>query len=212
MSEGARLGLGLGEARRVRAEMAANLAAMRRYAESLKVGDCLRGAILSYLGAEKPPTRASQCCSLCDVNLAVPWADEPAWEDLADPGRYQDAKYAILRAVAWNARLANVRGRAPYGARTVAYILLGNDYAATKYQTDPERRRARRRLIVSSEHFGALDGLRGGTDAVLNLLDALQSEGYVREVERSWSKGRYSYPAPTASGLQRLREGRLFGE
>jgi hypothetical protein len=211
MLAGARLDLDLGEARRVREEMVANLAAMRRYAGALQVGDCLREEILRYLGAEKPPTRSDVCCSLCDVNLAVPWADEPAWEDLADPGRYQDARYAILKAVAWNAGLENVRGRAPYSAKTVAYILLGNDYSATRYQTDPERRRARRRLIVSSEHFGALEGLRGGTDTVLNLLDALQSEGYVQEVERRWSRGAYFYPAPTASGLQRLKEGRLFG-
>lgn len=49
--------------------MEANLKAMRRYAESLQTGDCLRGEILRYLGAEKPPTRAEECCSLCDVNL-----------------------------------------------------------------------------------------------------------------------------------------------
>ncbi len=116
MLEGARLDLDLGEARRVRGEMEANLAAMRRYAETLEVGDCLREEILRYLGAEKPPTRAGECCSLCDVNLAVPWADESAGEDLTDPGRYQDAKYTILKAVAWDAGLANVRGRAPYGA------------------------------------------------------------------------------------------------
>ena len=211
MLAGVRLDLDLDEARRVREEMAANLAAMRRYAGTLQVGDCLREDILRYLGAEKPPTRSDECCSLCDVNLAVPWADEPAWEDLADPGRYQDARYATLKAVAWNAGLAGIRGRAPYGAKTLAYILLGNDYAATRYKADPERRRARRRLIVSSEHFGALEGLRGGTDTVLNLLDALQSEGYVEDIERRWNGGTYAYPAPTARGVQRLEEGRLFG-
>lgn len=210
MLEGARLDLDLGEARRVRGEMEANLAAMRRYAESLKVGDCLREEILRYLGAEKPPTRAGECCSLCDVNLAVPWADESAWEDLTDPGRYQDAKYTILKAVAWDAGLANVRGRAPYGAWTLAQILVGNDYMATKYQTDPERKKARRRLIVSSEHFGALEGLRGGADTVLDFLDALQAEGYVEDVERRWNGGTYIYPAPTIKGSRRLQEGRLF--
>jgi len=210
MLEGARLDLGLGEARRVRGEMEANLAAMRRYAETLEVGDCLREEILRYLGAKKPPTRAGECCSLCDVNLAVPWADESAWEDLTDPGRYQDAKYTILKAVAWDAGLANVRGRAPYGAWTLAQILVGNDYMATKYQTDPERKKARRRLIVSSEHFGALEGLRGGADTVLDFLDALQAEGYVEDVERRWNGGTYIYPAPTPKGVQRLKEGRLF--
>jgi len=208
MLEGARLDLGV--ARRVREEMTANLAAMRRYAEWLKVGDCLREEILRYLGAEKPPTRADECCSLCDVNLPVPWADEPAWEDLTDPGRYHDAKYTVLKAVAWNAGLAKVRGRAPYGPRTLAHILLGNDYAVTRYEADPERRRARRRLIVSSEYFGALEGLKGGADTVLDLLDALQAEGYVEEVERRWTGGTYTYPAPTARGLRRLEEGRLF--
>lgn len=147
---------------------------------------------------------------MCDVNLAVPWADAPAWEDLTDPGRYQDARYTVLRAVAWDAGLADVRGRAPYGARTLAHILLGNDYAITRYEADPERRRARRRLIVSSEHLGALEGLRGGAEAVLDILDALRAEGYIEEVERRWDEGAYTYPAPTAQGWQRLAEGRFF--
>jgi len=205
------LDLDTGEVRRVKEEMETNLAAMRRYAESLGVGDCLREEILRYLGADKPATRADECCSLCDVNLAVPWADEPLWEDLTDPGRYRDAKYELLKAVAWNAGLADVRGRAPYGPRTLIHILLGNDYAATRYQTDPERRRARRRLIVSSGHFGALEGLRGGADTVQDLLDALQAEEYVEERKRRWNGGTYTHPAPTAKATRRLEEGRLFG-
>jgi len=210
MLAGAPLDLDSGEVRRVRQEMEANLKAMRRYAESLQTGDCLRGEILRYLGAEKPPTRADECCSLCDVNLAVPWANEPLWEDLTDPGRYHDAKYAVLKAVAWNAGLANVKGRAPYGAWTLAQILLGNDYMATKYETDAERKKARRRLIVASEHFGVLEGLRGGADTVLGLIDELRNGGYVADVERRWNGGRYTYPVPTEQGWERLEEGRLF--
>ena len=34
----------------------------------------------------------------------------------------------------------------------------------------------------------------------------------MEEVERRWGGGTYFYPAPTASGLQRLREGRLRGK
>ena len=211
MLKGAPLHLNLGEARRVREEMQANLAAMRRYAESLGIGDCLREEILKYLGAEKPPTRADECCSLCDVNLAVPWADEPLWEDLTDPGRYYDAKYAVLKAVAWNAGLDRVRGRAPYGAWTLAHILLGNDYMATKYEVDPERKKARRRLIVASEYFGMLEGLRGGTDTVLGLVDELRGDGYVSDIERQWEGGKYTYPALTQQGESRLEEGKLFG-
>jgi len=30
-------------------------------------------------------------------------------------------------------------------------------------------------------------------------------------VERQWDDKSYTYPAPTATGLQRLKEGRLFG-
>lgn len=210
MLAGAPLDLDIGEVRRVREEMETNLAAMRRYAEALGVGDCLRAEILRYLGAEKPPTRADACCSLCDVNLAVPWADEPLWEDLTDPGRYHDAKYATLKAVAWNAGLADVRGRAPYGAWTLAQILLGNDYMATKYETDPERKKARRQLILASEHFGVLEGLRGGADTVFGLIDELRSEGYVTDVERQWEGGGYTHPAPTEKGRGRLEEGRLF--
>ncbi|RME84980.1 MAG: RecQ family ATP-dependent DNA helicase [Caldilineae bacterium] len=210
MLANAPLDLDVGEVRRVREEMKTNLSAMKRYAESLGVGDCLREEILRYLGAEKPPTRADQCCSLCDVNLSVPWADEPLWEDLTDPGHYHDAKYAVLKAVAWNAGLANVRGRAPYGAWTLAQILLGNDYMATKYETDAERKRTRRQLIVTSEHFGVLEGLRGGADTVLGLIDELRDEGYVADVERQWERGGYTYPAPLEKGWKRLEEGRLF--
>ena len=211
MLDGATLNLDIGEVRRVREEMERNLAAMRRYAERLSVGDCLRGEILRYLGAEKPPTRADACCSLCDVNLDVPWANEPAWEDLTDPGRYHDAKYAVLKALAWNAGSAGVRGRAPYGAWTLAQIILGNDYMATRYETDPERKRARRRLVVASEHFGVLEGLRGGTDTALGLVDDLRCEGYLTDVERRWEGGGYTYPSPTKKGQERLEEGRLFG-
>lgn len=208
---GATLAMDTGEVRRVREEMVANLAAMQRYAEALRVGDCLRAEILCYLGAEKPPTRSDECCSLCNVNLAVPWVGEPLGEDLADPGRYHDAKYAVLKAVAWNAGLADLRGRAPYGASTLAQILLGNDYMASRYETDPERRKARRRLIVASEHFGVLEGLQGSADAVLALLDQLRHDGYVTELRRQWDRGEYIYPAPTTNGQERLAEGRLFG-
>jgi ATP-dependent DNA helicase RecQ len=210
MRSNARLNLDLGEVGRVRDEMVKNLQAMRRYGEQLRSGDCLRQEILHYLGAEKPDTKPADCCSLCDVNMAVPWASEPVWEDWSDPGRYHEAKYTVLKATAWNAGLASVRGRAPYGSRTLANIVLGNDYMATKYETDAERRKARRRLIVASEHFGVLEGLKGGANAVLDLLDDLETEGYVEQVERSWNGNKYSYPAPTSSGLARLEEGRLF--
>jgi len=210
MIEAAPLNLDEGEVKRVKEEMEANLAAMRRYAES-SIGDCLREEILKYLGAEKPPTRADECCSLCDVNLKVPWADEPLWEDLTDPGRYNDAKYEILKAVAWNASLGDVKGRAPYGAWTLAQILTGNDYMATKYETDRERKKARRKLIMASEHFGVLEGLSGGANTVLGLMEELQSEGYIKQIKRRWEKGEYMYPALTEKGWVRLEEGRLFG-
>ncbi|RMD65813.1 RecQ family ATP-dependent DNA helicase [Candidatus Parcubacteria bacterium] len=210
MLGGAHLDLDIMEVRRIQEEMEANLAAMRRYAEALSVGDCLREDILRYLGAEKPPTRTDQCCSLCDVNLSVPWADEPLWDDLADPGRYHDAKYAILKAIAWNAKLATVRGRAPYGAWTLAQIILGNDYMATKYEKDHERKKARRRLVVASEHFGVLEGLRGSADTVLGFVDELRDEGYVTDMARQWEGGKYTYPVPTEKGWKRLEEGRLF--
>lgn len=137
--------------------------------------------------------------------------EEPLWEDLTDSERYQNAKYAILKAIAWNAGLADVKGRAPYGAWTLAQILLGNDYMATKYETDQERKKARRRLIVASEHFGVLDGLRGGSDTVLDLIDELRREGYATDIERQWEGGGYVYPAPMDKGWDRLEEGRLFG-
>jgi ATP-dependent DNA helicase RecQ len=153
--------LDIGEIARVRAEMETNLSAMRRYAESLQTGDCLRAEVLNHLGYPKPPTRADKCCSLCDVNLSVPWANEPLWENLLDPARYHDARYAVLKGVAWNATLADVRGRAPYGTWKLAQILVGNDYQATRYEQDPHRKQRQRELIVASEHFGVLEGLQG---------------------------------------------------
>jgi hypothetical protein len=65
---------------------------------------------------------------------------------------------------------------------------------------------------MSSPYFGLLEGLRGGPETVLDLLDALEAEGYVEEVERRWNGGSYTYPVPTGKGRRRLREGRLFGE
>ena len=205
------LNLDAGKSRRVRDEMERNLAAMRRYAESLGSGDCLRSEILQYLGAEKPDTRKDECCSLCDVNLGVPWAGEPLWEDLTDPGRYQDAKYAVLKAIGWNAELGKVRGRAPYGDWTLTQIVLGNDYMATRYEDDPVRKRARRRLIVASEYFGVLEGLKNGSDEVPRLIEELKKDDFVRDVDREWDEVKYSYPAPTEKGWVRLEEGRLFG-
>ncbi|MFQ6041494.1 MAG: RecQ family ATP-dependent DNA helicase [Candidatus Poribacteria bacterium] len=194
----------------VKEEMEANLMAMRRYAESLSIGDCLREEILKYLGSEKPETRADECCSLCDVNLAVPWTDEPMWEDLTDPGKYNDAKYEVLKAVAWNASLENEKWRAPYGAWTLAQILVGNDYMATRYETDEQRRKSRRRLIMASEYFGVLEGLSGGADTVRNLIEELQNEGYIQQIKRRWEGGEYTHPSPTEKGWERLKEGQLF--
>jgi hypothetical protein len=195
----------------VREEMKLGLEAMRRYAENAQMGDCLRAELLHHFDAEKPPTPRHQCCSLCDVSLVVPWANEPMWEDLADPARYQDAKYAVLKAAAWNADLANQRGRSPYGAWTLAQILIGNDYAATQFEDDAERRRYRRKIIVATEHYGVLEGLQRGANAVFSLLDELKVEGLVAEQHREYNGGRYTYPAATASGLERLVSGQLFG-
>lgn len=144
------------------------------------------------------------------MNLAVPWADEPMWEDLTDPGKYNDAKYEILKAVAWNASLEDEEWRAPYGAWTLAQILVGNDYMATRYETDEQRRKSRRRLIMASEYFGVLEGLSGGADTVLSFVEELQNEGYIQQIKRQWEGGEYRYPAPTEKGYKRLKEGRLF--
>jgi hypothetical protein len=63
---------------------------------------------------------------------------------------------------------------------------------------------------MDSPHFGVLEGLKGGSQTVSDLLVALEAEGYVEEVERGWDGGTYTYPAPTEKGLQRVGEGRLF--
>lgn len=191
-------------------EMTNNLRAMRRYAENLNVGDCCRISLLQYFGFEKPPTRKDHCCSYCDVNLAVPWANAPQYEDLSDPGRYHDAKYTLLKAIAWNATLAQTKGRAPYGTRTLAYLLLGNDFMATRYETDPERKKARRDFILASEHFGALEGLSNGLDTLLDLSQELIAEGYITPTLRQWETGQYEYLAPTPTGNSRLDQGQLF--
>lgn len=198
------------EIHRVQSEMLENLHAMQRYGEMLGAGDCLREEILSYLGAEKPATRRDSCCSLCDVNLAVPWSEEPLWEDLSDPERSQNAKFAVLKAVAWNAELGNIHGRAPYGAATLSHIVIGNDFMATRYEKDEDRKKARRKYIVASPHFGILEGIQGGQETILNIVDLLREDGYVVDMERKWDGGEYHYPAPTEMGWKRLEEGKLF--
>lgn len=212
MIDGTPLNLNVGELQRIQAEMTRNLAAIRRYAESLGAGDCLREYILQYLGDAKPATRRDQCCSLCDPNLSVPWANEPMWDDLSDPGRYNDAKFSILKGVAWNSDLANERGRAPYGAWTLTHILLGNDYMATKFESHPARRAAKRQSIVTSPYFGTLEGLQGGPERLQELLGDLRVQGYIQDQTREWENGKYNYPSPTILGAQRLQEGQLFNE
>jgi len=71
---------------------------------------------------------------------------------------------------------------------------------------------ARRRNVIASPHFGALEGLQGGSDALHALLAELETDGYLAPVERAWEGVRYTYPVPTALGLARLAEGRLFGD
>ncbi|MBC7251482.1 MAG: hypothetical protein H5T62_14515, partial [Anaerolineae bacterium] len=80
----------------------------------------------------------------------------------------------------------------------------------TKYETDPRRKKVRRQLVIASEHFGVLEGLRGGVDVVLGLMDELRGEGYVVDAQRQWNGGGYTYPVPTKQGWERLEEGRLF--
>jgi len=196
--------------KQVSVELRANLAAMRHYAEDLRVGDCLRATLLRHFDAGKPATPARECCSLCDVNMDVPWATEPVYEDLTDPARYQDAKFAALKAVAWNAELATVKSRAPYGTSTLVYILLGNEFMATRHEDDPERKRWRRQVIVSGEHFGVLEGITGGKDTIVTLLEELRRDGFVDEVRREWEGGSYTYLGPTTLGYERLGSGRLF--
>ena len=196
----------------IQKEMYEKLAAMQRYAENLRPGHCLRKEILHYLGAEKPLTKAEECCSLCAADLPALWNNQPMFEDLADPERYQDAKYAVLKAVAWNGSLVDTRGRNPYGAWTLAQIVVGNDYQATRYENDAGRREARRRVLVSGEHYGVLEGLKGGSDTVLALLNELRQSGYVSDLRREWNGNGYDYPAPTEKGVERVRIGRLFTE
>jgi ATP-dependent DNA helicase RecQ len=210
LNSNAPIDLNTSEIGQVRTELQANLKAMQRYAESLDTGDCLRAEILSYLGDKKPPTRAADCCSLCDVNMPTPWDSEPLFEDLTDPARYHDAKYATLQAIAWNAGLANQRYRAPYGQSTLAYILLGNDYMATRYVDDAARRKARIEHIIASSHFGVLEGLSGGIKAINTLIGELRVEGYITDQTYCLPDRKYTYPAPTDLGHARLAEGLLF--
>lgn len=193
----------------VQKEMMSNLASIHRYAEQAEIGHCLRRELLGYFGEDKPATRRDSCCSLCDTNLPLPWADESV-EDWSDPVRYQDAKFAILKAVAWNAEMAQQRGRSPYGAWTLAQIVVGNDYAATQYEKDEERRRTRRQAIVASEHFGVLEGLAGQGKTALSLLDELRQDAYICNKVRVWEYGQYDYPVPTERGTERLMLGKLF--
>jgi len=44
-------------------------------------------------------------------------------------------------------------------------------------------------------------------DTAFRLIDELLSEGYIMVVERKWNENKYTYPAPTEKGWERLEEG-----
>jgi hypothetical protein len=63
---------------------------------------------------------------------------------------------------------------------------------------------------MASEYFGVLEGLSGGADTVLSLIEELQNEGYILQIKRRWEGGEYTHPSPTEKGWERLKEGQLF--
>jgi hypothetical protein len=174
------------------------------------VSDCLRKEILTYFGEIKPLTRPDECCSLCTPNLVVPWANEASWEDLSDPARYSDAKFTVLKAIAWNARFTTSRNRGPYGNRILSSLLIGDDYNILRYEKDPQRKQEKRHNIMDSGFFGVLEGLQGSTDTIGEIMADLTQKGFTIEERREWKGISYSYMKPTELGQARLEEGRFF--
>lgn len=198
------------DAGRIRQEMQARLAEMRRYAEKLGVGDCYRGTALAYFGAPKPPTMKSECCNLCDPNLHLPWGDVTP-VDFAALEEVLDARYVLLQAVHWNQSLEDQPYRAPYGAYSLSYVLTGNRYMLGKSQQDPTKRARRIAQAESSPYFGALEFVPNQDKGVRAYLDELVDMGLVGYKTREFEGGgSYHYPVLMPPGEERLRAGMLF--
>lgn len=215
LSAGAQAELGEAEVGPLRKAMVRNLKRMVRYAESLGAGDCRRQYLLQYFG-ELTTGISTACCDLCHGNMPLPWRDVPS-EEVPELPVQVDPAYIALRAIAWNEGLRQGRFTQPYTAGTLAHILTGNAFAAARHETDPVRRLRRMRRLESSPFYGVLQGLRGGSRAVGQVLVRLFREGYTRAetiIFESPDGREITYQAPVLAGRGReqLQSGRHIGE
>ncbi len=208
--DGSRFDVAAYDAGRIRQEMQTRLAEMRRYAERLRAGDCYRQTALAYFGAPKPPTRKNECCNLCDPNLDLPWRDVTP-VDFAALEEVLDARYILLQAIHWNQTLEDQPYRAPYGARSLGYLLTGNRYMLGKDQRDAAKRARRVAQAESSPYFGALELVSNKEEAIQAYLDELVDKGLVGLKTRQFEDGgNYHYPVLLPDGEERLRDGMRF--
>ena len=201
------------EVRTIRNSMTRNLERMMNYAEILGEGDCRRAYILNYFG-EMPLTYSSQCCDLCNANLRVPWRDIP-FEEYHDLSSVQNTEYIILRAVQWNEGLGSRSRSSPYTCKKLVYILKGNSFAITQYETDATQRARRVERIESSPFYGTLNDLRGGENTISDLLSSLTARGYLGSTLHQFTnlQGQLiSYEAPclTEKGISQVISGKMI--
>jgi hypothetical protein len=178
--------------------MRRNLQRMVHYAERLGDGQCRREFILRYFD-EATGEKVHPCCNLCDRGEVYPWSSVQS-EDTGDLPDIVDPINIVLKAVDWNDQQKTIS--APYTHKVLSYILVGNTYAATHMEQDPEKRARRKLRIESSPHFGVLQTLKGGSERVQEILDQLASEGYIQKEKISFQrpdKTIVSYEAPTLS-------------
>lgn len=201
------------EVRTFRASMMHNLDLMINYAEVLGDGDCLRSYILKYFG-ERLEAHPSPCCNLCHTGMPVPWQGIP-FEEYHDLSSALNPEYIILRAVQWNEELSAKGRTSPYTTRTLVYILKGNTYAATQYETDPVQRARRAQRMESSPYFGILTDLRGGEKAINEIFNQLSIRGYLGLSQYQFTNDQkrtvmYDAPCLTSKGIDQILSGKLI--
>lgn len=192
--------------------MLKNLQRVIRYSENLGAGDCRREHVVRYFD-EVLENHPSPCCDLCQPNMPVPWQDIPS-EDVPDLPSTVSPEYMILRAVQWNESLGESQFAKPYTEATLAKILKGNAFAAAQFEKDPIKRLRRMRRLESSPFYNVLQGIRGGENTIITLIQHLEDLGLVQHQSISFSTTteEVTYIAPILSqiGWEKVASGKYL--
>ncbi|MEZ8218928.1 ATP-dependent DNA helicase, RecQ family [Candidatus Fervidibacteria bacterium JGI MDM2 SSWTFF-3-K9] len=191
------------EAQLVRAEMERNLEAIKRYAESLRFGDCRRKFLLEHFG-ERLEERRYPCCDLCDPNMELPWR-EVSGEEVQEAVDILDPSYLALRVVEWNEQLDY-----PFGLEALKQIILGDEYALGWRVSDEQRRRVRLRRAQKCPWFGAMRGSKNARSKVNQAFEALYLQGYIYFEQQELHEQMYVVPQLTQKGRKAIQAGKYL--